>query len=91
VDTGFEGELALPSDLLRRLDATYAGDRPVVLADGSLTRRPCFGVAAEWDEETRVIEVIELEGKPLLGVELMEESLLQVEMTTGGQVSIEPL
>jgi clan AA aspartic protease len=91
VDTGFEGELALPPSLLRRLEVGLVGDRPILLADGTIVRRSCFEVELEWDAEVRTVEIIELDGNPLLGVELMAESLLQVEMTDGGAVSLESL
>ena len=91
VDTGFDGELALPSGLLTTLDAAYAGDRPLLLADGSVRRHPFYQVIMEWDEEERIIEVIALDGNPLLGVELLEGNLFQSEMTDGGEVTVEPL
>lgn len=91
VDTGFEGQLALPQAVLRELEAVSLGNRPVAFADGATYPCQFFQIMLDWEEELRPVEIIVLEGKPLLGVELMEESLLQVEMTTGGQVSIEPL
>jgi hypothetical protein len=48
-------------------------------------------VLIEWYEEARLVDVLELEGIPLLGGELLYGSLLQIEMTDGGEVSIEPL
>lgn len=91
IDTGFDGELALPGVLMHQLSSTYAGDRPIQLADGSERQRPSFQVLLEWDEDLRPTEVLVLDGVPLLGVNLLEGSLLQAEMTSGGQVQIEPL
>lgn len=92
VDTGFDGELALPGALVRDLERVYAGDRPIQLADGSERARPAFQISLAWDEEEdRPTEVLVLDGVPLLGVNLLEGSLLQAEMTSGGQVQIEPL
>jgi hypothetical protein len=45
----------------------------------------------EWNDEQRLTEVLVLEGNSLLGNELLYGSLLQVEMTDGGEISIEPL
>jgi len=45
----------------------------------------------EWNEEQRSTEVLILEGDPLLGTVLLREYLIQMEMTEGGQVAIEPL
>lgn len=91
VDTGFDGELALPPSLLNTLEAAYVGDRPLLLADGSVRRRPFYHIVMEWDDEERPVEVIALDGNPLLGVELLEGSLFQAEMTDGGEVLVEPL
>lgn len=91
VDTGFDGELALPPSVLNALETAYAGDRPLLLADGSVRLRPFYRILLEWDEEERVVEVIALDGNPLLGVELLEGNLFQAEMTDGGEVLVESL
>lgn len=40
---------------------------------------------------TRWVEILELEGRPLLGTSLLDGHLLQVEVTEGGEVLVEPL
>ena len=91
LDTGFDGELALPGALLARLDATYSSERAIVLADGTFGRRPVYEVVLDWQGGERVTDVLVSEGAPLLGVNLLEENLVQMEMTDGGEVQIEPL
>lgn len=91
VDTGFDGEPALPSGLMRQLEGVYQGDKPILLADSFARSQPSFEVVLEWDDEPRPTEVLVLEGIPLLGSVLLAGSLLQAEMTDGGEVSIEPL
>ena len=91
VDTGFDGELALPSSLVRQLEAAYQGDKPILLADSFARSQPSFEVVLEWDDEPRPTEILVLEGVPLLGSVLLAGSFLQAEMTDGGEVSIEPL
>ncbi len=91
LDTGFKGYLSLPQAAINALDAVYLGDRPVAFADGVIRTRPFYQIMLEWQEETHPIEIIALDGKPLLGVELIEGSILQVEMRDGGEVSVEPL
>ncbi|MBV9848174.1 MAG: hypothetical protein JO250_00660 [Armatimonadetes bacterium] len=91
LDTGFEGHLSLPGTVVDTLDATYLGDRPVAFADGAVRTRPFYQIMLEWQDELRPVEIIALDGKPLLGVELMEGSFLQAEMRDGGEVSLEPL
>ena len=91
VDTGFDGDLSLPENLLVRLQSTFLQDRYVMLADGSMSLRSVYRVMLEWDEQTRLVEIVTLENAPLLGIQLMDGKLLQAEMTDGGEVSLENL
>ncbi len=91
VDTGFEGELSLPQHLLNQLVVSDASRRPVLLADGTRRERPFHKIIVDWHDEPRLAEALALDGNPLLGAELLAESLLQAEMTDGGEVSVEPL
>ena len=91
VDTGFAGDLALPSSLAKQLDGVTAGPQERMLATGQPFYCDSYEVAVEWGDEARTTEVLVLEGNPLLGTVLMREYLLQVEMTDGGEALIEPL
>ena len=91
VDTGFDGELSLPSHLARLLDAEIAGRQTLVLADGTTIFSPYYRVVLDWEEEDRLTEVLLLDGDPLLGVQLIEGYWLHSQMTSGGEVDIEPL
>lgn len=91
VDTGFEGELALPSAIINSVDASYSFSRRIELADGTMREQPYYKIILDWDGEPRLTEVLMLEGRPLLGAILMLESLLHSEMTPGGEVFLDPL
>lgn len=92
VDTGFDGELALPRSLLQELGAVEAPVLQLVrLADGSIGTASAYDLEVEWDEEFQPVSVVALNGDPLLGVELLTGNLLQSEMRRGGEVLIEPL
>lgn len=92
VDTGFDGDLALPSALIARLDTAYAMDEFIRLADGSQTRRPVYEVVLEWDGEPRITNILALDGgTPLLGVRLLAEHGVFLQMTDGGEVTLDPL
>lgn len=91
VDTAFDGDLALPADLARRLDAQPSGKRGLSLADGSLFVSAAYEILLDWEGEERLSEVLVLDGSPLLGVVLMEGLRLGVEMEPGGEVSLELL
>ena len=91
VDTAFDGDLALPSSVIAQLEAEIAEEQIVRFADGSERERPRYELTLIWGEEERITEVLALENPPLLGVGLMDGHLLQAEMQTGGEVSLEPL
>ncbi len=91
VDTGFEGDLALPSALVIRLDATFAYEKEVRMADGSVRKRPHYEMSLDWNEEPRLTQILLLESVPLMGSMLRQNHLLQIEMIDGGEVSLEPL
>jgi clan AA aspartic protease len=92
VDTGFDGEIALPPHLISQLAESGPPGRQIVrFADGSYAAVPAHELVLWWLGEARPVSVLVLEGKPLLGVELLEGTPVQSEMTEGGEVSIEPL
>lgn len=91
LDSGFEGDLALPSSLLVGLEAVYVGEHPFALADLTYRTRPIYQIILDWHDEERVTEVISIKGNPLLGIGLLRDNLVQIEITEGGEVSVEPL
>ena len=90
LDTAFDGDIAL-HHLAVLADMTAISARDVRLADGSESRRQYYRMLLPWDEATVPVEVLVLENNPLIGLGLMEDYLLQAEMRTGGEVSLEPL
>src|SRR5205823_4289669 len=91
VDSGFEVDLALPTDMLTGLDVVYAGEYPFALADLTYRTRPLYRMLINWQGEDRVTEIVEMDGNPLLGVGVLLGNLVQMEMTDGGEVLVEPL
>ncbi len=91
IDTGFDGDVALPSSLVGQVEAVFSTERIIRLADGSMLRRPYYEMMLDWDGEPRHTEITVLEGNPLLGAVLLDGFFLQIEMTDGGSVQIERL
>lgn len=91
VDTGFDGDLSLPSSLISQIDAAASEFRLIQAVGERARQAQAFELLLDWFDEEHITEVIILENAPLLGVGLMEGSLLQAEMQTGGEVSLEPL
>lgn len=91
VDTGFEGDLALPHALAGRLGVERFGFRRRIIAGGAVVNCPFYEILLEDDESARRVEVLVLEGRPLLGTTFLQDCLLQVEIVEGGEVLVEPL
>ena len=88
-DTGFAGEITLSFAVLQRVRAQRIGKEPMRLADGTARLYQLYEVIAEIDGENRFVEAVEMEGDPLLGIALMREQQLNVEVTEGGEVLLE--
>lgn len=91
VDTGFNGELALPGAVIGQLEASFLFEQDVLMADGTRRRRPHYELTLDWDGEPRLTEAMALEGNPLLGGAPLRGFLFQAEMIDGGEVVIESL
>jgi clan AA aspartic protease len=91
VDTGFNGEIALPPSMANELNYTSAGYREHKVAGGRIDRFEICQATIVWDGEDRMVELLIIEGEALIGTELLAELMLQIEVTEGGQVLIDPL
>lgn len=91
VDTGFEGAITLPEFLIGQLKVSVQERRSIKLAGGVRQRCYSYETIVEWEDEERRVEVLTLEGNPLLGNDLWKEQALQAENTDGGDVLFEPL
>lgn len=89
VDTGFNGEIILPTELIRRLGYRYVGTAGGVLADGSGSEMDYCSGSLSWHGEKLEVVVLAGEGAPLVGMGLLEGSRLTVDAVPGGEVVIE--
>ena len=91
VDTGFDGHLTLPSQVIAELGLEPDEPSDVVLATGSRERVNIWRGSVLWHDQIRRIFVLEANGVPLLGMELLEDSQLTLQARINGQVLIERL
>jgi len=89
LDTGFDGDLALPSALLQRLIIQPLFLSLRALGDGSLVECPVYQIVLRWGEAQRTAEVLALEHNPLLGTMLLEGCHLDIDMSENGEAAIE--
>lgn len=91
VDTGFNGDLTLPPNLIVALGLTFERDAVTILADGSSVQIKMYAGIVLWDGAERLVAVEAAEGDVLVGTLLMDGYELRVEMRTGGAVTLTPL
>ena len=89
VDTGFNGFLTLPINVLNALDASSAGTRRAELGDGNLVELDVYVVKVKWHDENRDVLGLQTEATPLVGMSLLWGSRVGFDAQDGGAVTIE--
>ena len=90
LDTGFDGELSLPPDIIEALDAPWAEARYSRLADGSEILTDVYEVDVEWDGQwtTALAEALP---SALVGTRMCEGYQVIIHFEPSGGVEIEPI
>jgi clan AA aspartic protease len=91
IDTGFDGFLSLPSEIITRLELPWTISNPATLGDGSETVFDFYTGRVIWNGEYRTIDIAESETEPLLGMAMLYGYRLQLDNVEGGIVQIEAL
>ncbi len=89
IDTGFTGFLALPTALATELSLAYRDQNRVILADGSEAILDVYDVAVVWDGRLRNTTASAADTVPLVGMRLLDQHVLNVEVVAGGRVVIQ--
>lgn len=91
IDTGFNGFLTLPPEVIGLLDLAPRVPTMVTLGTGIRRRLNTWDAQVQWHEDRKEVQVLQAEGIPLIGMSLLEGSRLTVDVEVGGQVFIEEL
>lgn len=91
IDTGFNGFLTLPSQVIRILTLPFIGNRRVMLADGRLVVLDLYLTTVLWNEREREVLVLPGEGDPLIGMSLLYDHRVIVHVIDHGEVIIDTL
>ena len=91
VDTGFDGHLTLPAQVIAELGLEPDQEANVILATGSEEKLNAWNGSILWHDRPRAVRILEANGVPLLGMELMEDSQLTMQPRINGDVFIERL
>jgi clan AA aspartic protease len=88
VDTGFNGWLSLPPDLIAQLNLKWKRRGRAVLGDGSECVFNVYEAVLVWDGSFLTIPIDEADSEPLVGMSLMEGYQLMVQVFEGGPVEL---
>jgi predicted aspartyl protease len=90
LDTAFQGSFALPQREISRLSsAEFSHNSIRRMADGSLSEVAIYSLSFVWNDESRTVEIVTLEGDPLIGIELLQNCFLSIDLHEGGEVQID--
>jgi clan AA aspartic protease len=88
VDTGFNGWLSLPPDLIAELNLEWKRRGRAVLGDGTECVFDVYEAVLVWDGQMLTIPIDEADSEPLVGMSLMEGYQLTVQVFEGGHVEL---
>jgi clan AA aspartic protease len=88
VDTGFNGWLSLPPDLIAELSLKWKRRGRAILGDGSECIFNVYEAVGIWDGELMTIPVDEADSDPLVGMSLMEGYQLTIQVSEDGYVEL---
>jgi len=84
IDSGFDGELCLPIELVIPLGLELCGIEAIELADGSIKKELVFAGTIKWEKKFRDVKVwLTSADQALIGRELMIERLLAIDFRSG--------
>ncbi len=88
VDTGFNGWLSLPPDLIAQLNLRWKRRGRAILGDGSECIFNVYEAVVVWDGVLLTIPVDEADSESLVGMSLMEGYQLMVQVFEDGRVEL---
>ena len=88
VDTGFNGWLSFPPDLIAELNLKWKRRGRAILGDGSECVFDVYEAVLVWNKNFLTISIDEADSEPLVGILLMEGYQLIVQVFEGGYVEL---
>jgi clan AA aspartic protease len=88
IDTGFNGDLILPIEIVSKLGLMPQGYQKATLGDGTISQFRVYAATVIWDGDRRLVEVNSATNGVLIGMGLLEGYKLEVNTIPNGDVSI---
>ena len=89
LDTGYDGDVALPPRAIRQLGLASSDSRRVTLGNGESVTMAAYEAAVSWHGELVDVVVLQTERESYIGMALLENSTLTLQVWDGGNVLIE--
>jgi len=91
IDTGFNGYLTLPSNLINRFKLQFVGNRRATLGDGNVVVLDVYLAKVLWHNQERDVLALQADGGPLIGMSLLYGSRVTLDVVDGGDVIVDTL
>ena len=91
LDTGFNGQLLLPTQYMNRLGRSISEWIDVRPATGVFVRVPGAEATAVWQGTRRRAEILQLDSEPLVGMEFLRNHRITIDAISNGPVTVTPL
>jgi clan AA aspartic protease len=88
IDTGFDGWLSLPTALIAKLGLLWRRRGSAILADGTVCEFDISEADVIWDGQPRRIPVDAVDMLPLVGMTLLENHELTMQIRPQGRVTL---
>jgi predicted aspartyl protease len=88
LDTGFQGRLTLPPEIIEALALEPNGEGQVTLGDDTEQRFPLYSVTLLWFGEELTIDALLVAGMPLVGQRLMRGCFVTHHSVDSGAVML---
>jgi clan AA aspartic protease len=88
VDTGFNGDLILPIEMVLELELIPQGYQKATLGDGTISQFRVYSGTVIWDGSRKLVEVNAATSGVLIGMGLLEGYKLEVNTIPNGIVTI---
>ena len=89
LDTGFDSDIALPLVVIERLGLAPAEAVSVTLANGAHVSMTRYNTRVSWQGQLIEVDVLQTNAESAIGMALLENSTLTVQVWDGGEVLIE--
>ena len=89
IDTGYGGDIMLPTDVVRDLGLVRVGGTRLVLANGKEESFRTYMATVDWSGNKRGVAVHAGNAVALVGMRLLEGHNLRIDVRQGGRVLIE--